>query len=278
MAKCDLCGADAGFFRKRHKSCENQYQAGWVESVRLVAKAALESAHTPSLESQLAEIARRSYIKPYERKKILIEGWQQAVDTALEDGVLTAEEEDSLTKFGNSYSLSQEDLNTNGAHTRFVQAGVIREILEGKLPQRVTVEGNMPFNFQKSETLVWLFQNVTLYELRTRIRYEGSSQGISVRVAKGVYYRAGGFRGNPVPTTTAVNLGQGLLAVTDKHIYFAGTKIFRIRYDRIVSFTPYDDGIGIQRDAQTAKPQVFITGDGWFVYNLVTNLASRTRT
>ena len=27
------------------------------------------------------------------------------------------------------------------------------------------------------------------------------------------------------------------------------------------------------RDAQTAKPQVFRTGDGWFAYHLVTNLA-----
>ena len=34
-----------------------------------------------------------------------------------------------------------------------------------------------------------------------------------------------------------------------------------------------DDGSGIMRDAQTAKPQAFRTGDGWFAYNLATNLA-----
>ena len=45
------------------------------------------------------------------------------------------------------------------------------------------------------------------------------------------------------------------------------------RHERIVSFTPYTDGIGVQRDALTAKPQSFVTGDGWFTYNLVTNLA-----
>ena len=28
------------------------------------------------------------------------------------------------------------------------------------------------------------------------------------------------------------------------------------------------DGFGIMRDAQTAKPQAFQTGDGWFPYNL----------
>ena len=38
-------------------------------------------------------------------------------------------------------------------------------------------------------------------------------------------------------------------------------------------FEPYDDGFGIMRDAQTAKPQSFRTGDGWFAFNLATNLA-----
>jgi hypothetical protein len=46
-----------------------------------------------------------------------------------------------------------------------------------------------------------------------------------------------------------------------------------VRYDRIVSFDPYDDGFGIMREAQSAKRQSFRAGDGWFVYNLATNLA-----
>ena len=48
---------------------------------------------------------------------------------------------------------------------------------------------------------------------------------------------------------------------------------FRVRYDRIVSFDPYDDGFGIMRDAQTARPQTFRTADSWFPYNLAVNLA-----
>jgi hypothetical protein len=46
-----------------------------------------------------------------------------------------------------------------------------------------------------------------------------------------------------------------------------------VRYDRIVLFEAYDDGIGIMRDTQTAKPESFHTTEGWFVHNLVTNLA-----
>jgi hypothetical protein len=49
-------------------------------------------------------------------------------------------------------------------------------------------------------------------------------------------------------------------------------KRFRVRLDRIVSFEPYSDGIGIMRDAQSAKPQMFSVGDGWFIYNPVSNI------
>ena len=66
----------------------------------------------------------------------------------------------------------------------------------------------------------------------------------------------------------------GLLGLTTKHLYFAGSKKrFRVRYDRIVTFEPYEDGVGIMREAQTAKPQTFVTGDGWFAFNMAMNLA-----
>jgi hypothetical protein len=45
----------------------------------------------------------------------------------------------------------------------------------------------------------------------------------------------------------------------------------------IVGFDPYEHGFGIVRDAQTAKPQTFRTGDGWFVYNVATNPAQNQR-
>ena len=39
------------------------------------------------------------------------------------------------------------------------------------------------------------------------------------------------------------------------------------------AFDPYEDGSGIMRDAQTAKPQTFRTDDGWFAHDLTINLA-----
>ncbi len=74
--------------------------------------------------------------------------------------------------------------------------------------------------------------------------------------------------------TERVHVDTGWFVVTDKNVYFAGPrKSVRIPYTKIVSFEPFSDGIGLMRDAASAKPQIFVTGDGWFTYNLVTNLS-----
>jgi hypothetical protein len=68
-------------------------------------------------------------------------------------------------------------------------------------------------------------------------------------------------------------LDTGILALTNKHIYFASErKTFRTPYNKIISMNPYENGIGIQKEGVTAKPQVFKGIDGWFTYNVVSNL------
>jgi hypothetical protein len=146
--------------------------------------------------------------------------------------------------------------------------------MNGQFPHRVRVQDDLPFNFQKNEQLIWLFTGVDYLEDKTRTEYVGRSRGVSIRIAKGVYYRVGDFRGQLVTRTERVHGDMGSLAVTNKHIYFAGLqKSLRVRHDKIVSFIPFSDGIGIVRDAATAKPQIFVTGDGWFTYNLLMNVS-----
>ena len=126
----------------------------------------------------------------------------------------------------------------------------------------------------KSETLVWVIDGVDYLETVVRRERQGTSHGVSIRVARGLYYSPRQFRSRAIEWEETVHADTGLLGLTTKHLYFAGSrKKFRVRYDRIVSFDPYDDGFGIMRDAQTAKPQTFWTGDGWFAYNLAVNLS-----
>ncbi len=142
-----------------------------------------------------------------------------------------------------------------------VQAAYIREV-----PQRQNINGNGPFNLLKSEQLVWVIDGVTYLETLTRRERQGASHWVSIRVVRGLYYSPRQFRSRSIEWEETVHAGTGMLGLTTKHVYFAGRrKRFRVRYDKIVAF--------VIRDAQTAKPQSFVTGDGWFAYNLAANLA-----
>jgi hypothetical protein len=278
MGICKYCGQTAGLFRKKHIECEKKYNHGWQQMVQLVYDAVLGNTVNHELEKKLNEIAEASYIKPYQIKETILAGWEKTVEHLLDDGNLDEDEEKRLISFISHFQLSQDALDRNGAYSKIVKGAILRDLMNGKIPEkRVKIEGDskLHFNFQKSEKLIWWFTNVAYYEDKTRRQYIGGYQGVGFRIAKGVYYRIGGFRGYPVETTERVYVDTGHLAVTNKHIYFGGdTKSFRIRLDKIVSFIPYEDGISIQRDAARAKPQTFITGDGWFTYNLLLNVGN----
>ena len=149
------------------------------------------------------------------------------------------------------FNLTQQGLDRNGAQTSLVQAAVIRDVTQGIVPQRQNTTGTIPFNLMKSDMLVWVIQDVDYLETVERRERRGTSHGVSIRIARGVYYRSSTFRSHPIEWEETVHADTGLLGLTTKDIYYAGIrKKFRVRYDRIVSFDPYEDGFGIMREAQ----------------------------
>ena len=225
------------------------------------------------LES-LTEALRESNLSQDEQSMLLVQDWEAAVEGALEDGLFTRDEENGLTRYINHFNLSQSQMDAHGVHTSLIKAAVLREIAEGVVPDRQDIKGTIHKNLMKSEKLVWVMENVNYIETVVRRERQGSSHGLSIRVARGLYYRPSTFRSRIIEREETVHQDTGLLGFTTKHIYFSGPKKkFRVRYDKIVDFDPYDDGFGIMKDNQTAKPQVFRTGDGWFAYNLAVNLA-----
>lgn len=275
MANCKYCGKPVGLLRTEHKECAVISNNGWDIMINSAKETALKGINFADLKDNLSSVASKHYIETEKVRDALIQGFSLALDQLLDDGILTQEEEDKISQYMDWFSLSQEELDGfNNSKTKLVKAAVLRDLTEGKIISRIKVNSNLPFNFQKNEILIWLFANVGYFEQRVRTHFEGRSQGLSVKLAKGLYYRVGAFRGHPVKTNELVPAGSGLLGITNKYIYFSGsTKKFRVKYSQIMEFTPYEDGIGIQKDTTSARPQIFITGDGWFTYNLLTNLA-----
>jgi hypothetical protein len=281
LGDCIYCGKPAGFWRTKHDECEQQHilrqvvtEQGEKRIVAEVLRAIKGSESFDELEKSISEIEKSCSVPNSGRKLLLIKGWETSVNQFLEDSILDEKEEQRLVEFKERFALSQSDLNRNGALTKTAKAAVLRDVLNGIIPKRVSVNENLPMNFQKGEQIVWAFPGADYLEDKARQQYVGGSQGVSIRVMKGVYYRVGAFKGQPVERTERVHVDTGWVVITNKHIYFAGpAKSLRIPYSKVVSFLPFNDGIGIIRDAANAKPQIFVTGDGWFSYNLVINLA-----
>jgi len=281
MGNCIYCGKPAGLLRSKHADCDAKEQAR-VAVVRVlqdklqesVVAAVLQPSEAGRIGDLINEAAQSGKLTKEDVRVAIIAGWCSSVDKCLEDGVIDEEEERKLVALKNGFSFTEEDLDKTGAHTRMVKAIVIREVLSGILPERMRLSEPLPINLQKGEKVIWAFAGCDYLEDKTKRAYQGGSRGVSVKVMKGVYYRVGAFKGSPVYSTERVVVDQGTVFITNKHIYFAGpAKSLRVPYSKIVSFLPFDDGVGVVRDAQTAKPQIFKTGDGWFTYNLVTNLA-----
>ncbi|MBI4608064.1 MAG: hypothetical protein HY726_03540 [Candidatus Rokubacteria bacterium] len=294
MGECIFCARNAGWFKDRHPECERRHSEAWPAMVQLAAEAAAGSSEVGSLTERLSDIARSSHRPHTDVQRALIAGWRRALDAALEDDLLTEEEEAPLRTYADRFGFTwqglrqlRENLQTSGTEAtqsdvaseafhalqRFELAMALRDVLEGRAPRNVDLCDATAFNLKGGEQLVWSFDFTDYYELRTKREYIGGYQGVSVRVARGLYYRVGGFRGRPVETEQMEYMDSGSFGITTHHIYFVGsTKALRIPYAKVISLVPHEDGVGVHRE--TGRLQLFETGKdtGWFVYNVISNL------
>jgi hypothetical protein len=227
-----------------------------------------------SLPSFVHDTAESGFIDSQAERKFLVDGWTRALNRFLEPGLFDASQEALLVRFKELFHLSNEELGAANAYPLMVKAEALRDLTSGKLPDRCHIVGTLPINLHKDERLVWAFPDTNYYTHKTQRKYVGASAGVSVRVAKGLYFHTSSFRGNPIDVSTTQKVDTGIFAVTNKNLYFAGPiKAIRVPFAKVISFQKFSDGIGFFRDGANAKQEAFATGDGWFTYNLIVHVA-----
>jgi len=93
---------------------------------------------------------------------------------------------------------------------------------DGTLPNVTTdVQGVI---LKGGETCCALSRNAQHIVSKTKTRYVGGSQGVSIRIMKGVRYHVGSYRGHPVKEEFEIIADVGSIYVTNKRFIFAGTK------------------------------------------------------
>lgn len=273
MGNCIFCGREAEAGSDNHGACVEVYGYGkrWITS--MIGAFVSNERELHELKYAVNLVAKLSYIGDATMRSLVLEGYKQAVDQALEDHLLTVEEERCLEAIESSFGLTTDDLDEIGASRKLLHARIIRHVGEGKLFEFPTDDISLPFNVRRSETIVWLFANVDYYEQQTRSRVRIGTHEVSAELAS-LYLRSSELTAEIVEDEKMVRVDKGMVGITSKHIYFAGSRRrLRIAYNDIVSFKPYTDGIGVVDDGRNKGMHVFLTEDGWFTYNLVAHLA-----
>jgi hypothetical protein len=216
MAICSYCGKSAGFFHKFHAECQEKYEGGKKEIVHEVGSILTTSITMEALSDQVDSIAANSFISASEKHSLIIKGWMSAILGALGDGMLTETQDSTLQEAKKVFELSDEELHDDddGTYTKIVKSAVLRELMNGVVPNHFKTSGDLPINLQKGEKLIWAFNGCDYYEDKTHHEHVGRTQGFSVRVMKGLYYRTGAFEGHQIDRTERVHLDRGLVAVS----------------------------------------------------------------
>ncbi len=289
MGQCAYCGKPAGFFRSEHPECKAANDAEIAERIQaqslrgqqatelkrdLIASVQNPGVPLADIEAMLHDAVGSGAIQAGDGNRYLASAFEAAIVRFLDDRLLSDEEEKRLHAFLERFPEVVR-LADKGAVDRIGKAGILKSVVSGE-PLGIDTPPTLSINLQRGEKLVWFCEGVHYLEDKVRREFVGRSRGVSVRVVSGVYVRMGAFKGKPVENTERVQVATGTLFVTTQNLYFTSpSHSVRIPYAKIVAFEQFTDGLGLVRDAARAKPQIFVNGDGWFLYNLVTNLSQR---
>lgn len=181
--------------------------------------------------------------------KIFSEAKELIVNTVFEtftkDERLSKEEEKQFYELCNSFGI---DINADKPTKALLEKYKLYWIIENAELPPLSVD----INLQKNESCFYKI-DANWYETKTvtkSIRYGGPA--VSFRIVKGVYYRAGNYNLKKQTAEENVLIDNGQLYITNKRIIFIGSKrSTNIRLGRVLSITPYSNGIEITKDSGT---------------------------
>lgn len=204
------------------------------------------------------------------KKQEISDSIDHIIDLAYKDGIITDEEENKIVEYMKAFNMTTRDLPAR-VHEKLIKGLIIRDLLAGIYNNRVVL-ANVPFNFMKSEKVIFAYPSISVSEIKTVTEYQAGSRGMSFRIMKGVYYHTGGTKGTRTQKQVLKDLGYSNVAITNKHLYFqANGDAMRVKHEKIVSIIPDATGVTVYREGARSNPLYFNVDDAWFFSNILQN-------
>ena len=130
--------------------------------------------------------------------------------------------------------------------------------------------GDLPIVTKRGEQVVSVGDGYSLVEARSRrVRHKGRSHGVSIRIAKGVWYRPTVHTAESVvQSEELVLLDEGEMVITDRRVVFAGNRQTReFRFSKLMamrpSFDPFTFTVPVDRLLLPVENRVRTSGLAW---------------
>jgi len=271
MGLCKYCLQPAGLFRWQHRACAERRQQALSKINSALAEVLNDKTSADELWGHLEFTASDGFINKQELQSLVKAALVAAVKRASADHLLSQEEDNRFGELCQAFDFSANELGSS-AQTLF-KAQVLRGLNEGEIAE-VDLESGVLL--KPDEQAVWEFGDTRYLTTQTHVQYVGGSQGVSVRLAKGLYYRASAFHGEPIRAEEMTEVGIGALVVTTSGLIFDSPgnsyspgMASRWPFKKIIAVHRFSNAIEVLSEVGHKRPAIFQVDDPHFAVNLL---------
>lgn len=237
MANCRICGKRLPLFYRDTvcRECRAKLQLELAD----IEKYAL--ANKDITEEQIGKLKNQDRADVVNLYDSLFESFSR--DKELDTQELTA-----LRKLQNGLFLADAEVKFDERVKPYVYIQAIRN---NTLPE-VILENSQGIVLKKNEK-VHFADGAILKEIKSvSLGYVGGSQGVSIKITKGVYYRVGGTRGHIMKEDKLVETSRGIFLITNERLMLnpisVESKSLNIPLSKIFSYSCYENGVMVYKE------------------------------
>ena len=226
--KCSACAAEEA---TAQREAANRYPA-------LLTQAFEPEADLDTLHNVLADTATQARLPSTRVRSMHAQAFRDFALRALDDDILSEEEETRLLQISDVLSITQAELETK--FPDLLHRLMVARVNDGRLPTLPSCSLLLKKNeIPHLETGATLMKEVAVRE------YRGGYRGFSMRIAPGLRYHVGGARGKSVVVGTHLQEDDsGSLTVTSLRAAFTGERSsIEMPYSKLLSLGVFDDGV-----------------------------------
>ena len=297
MSICRYCHQRAGWFSDAHDTCVQKANEAIKSIKSCMADAVVTGKKYNEVSDRINKLASEAGLSTAQLHASIINSWGQATIERSKAQPMSGVEGDAkwdliadaegLTEGSFSAAILAGTANPAimAGTTAVTFSAIIWAALNGMQVSQdfLAPQIRNSFNLQAGEYRMWGMPHMLLRQQTMQVSYAGGYNGVSVRVAGGLWYRFGGGRGHREEHSELQDVDMGDFLLTNRAIYFGGNQRgvnFRLPYSQIMRFQYYTDAVGVCKSG--AREQIFIPKTtaipndcGWFLFNVLQALAER---